>query len=182
VTLTAELTVTVETTIDAEAIDAFYALYAAAFGPLSTLAAARHLLTAEEFAEEMTDERIDKYVVRDEHGVPIALTTIATDLTAVPWISPEFYAERYPEQYARSAVYYLGYTLVRPEHAGRRVFTMMIERVERRMAEERAVCGLDVCAYNDGRQIGRHLAGLGASAGARVERLDVQTYYAANFA
>ena len=173
--------ITIERSIDGAAIDDFYALYVAAFGPLRTRAAARHLLSAEEFAGEMTDGRIDKYVVW-EGGRPIALTTVVTDLTAVPWISPDYYAASYPEQFARGAVYYLGYTLVRPEHAGRRVFTMMIERVERKMADERAVCGLDVCAYNDDRQIGRHLAGLGASAGVTVERLDVQTYYAANFA
>src|SRR3954462_4619950 len=106
--------ITIEQSIDAEAIDAFYPLYVAAFDPIRTRAAARHMLTAEEFAEEMTDQRIDKYVVWHADGTPIALMTLATDLTAVPWISPEYCTARYPDHMSRGAVYYLGYTLVHP--------------------------------------------------------------------
>jgi hypothetical protein len=173
--------ITIERTMSPEAIAAFYPLYVAAFDPIRTRAAARHILTAEEFAAEMTDERIDKYVVWDATGEPVALTTLATDLSAVPGISREYFAARYPAQYARGAVFYLGYTLVDPKHAGQGVFTLMTDRVERRLAQARAVCAFDVCASHDANKVGRRVAALAGSGDANVDAIDVRTYYAASF-
>jgi len=60
--------ITIERTMSPAAIDTFYGIYVAAFDPLRTRAAARHLLSAQEFAAEMTDERIEKYVAWGEDG------------------------------------------------------------------------------------------------------------------
>jgi hypothetical protein len=169
---------TIERVLSAAAITAFYPLYVAAFDPIRTRAAARHMLTAEEFEAEMTDERIDKYVVWGDNGEPVALSTLATDLSALPWISPEYFAARYPDQFARGAVYYLGYSLVHPEHASNGAFQLMLGAIERRGAEDRAVCAWDVSAYNDERAIGRRRKGL-LAAGWNVDTVDVQTYYTA---
>jgi hypothetical protein len=175
------MNITIERAIGADAIATFYPLYTTAFDPIRTRAAARHMLTAEEFEAEMTDERIDKYVVWDDDGVPVAMTTLATDLSAVPWISPEYFAARYPEQLARGAVYYLGYTLVDPGHAAQGVFQLMSNAVERRSAEARAVLAFDVCAYNDARDVGRRIGRLAGSGEWSVDAVDTQTYYAAAF-
>ncbi len=172
--------ITLESTIDDTAIETFYRLYLAAFEPLRTRAAARHVLTAEEFAADMRDPRIDKYVVRDDAGDPVGLTTLATDLAAVPWISPEHLAARYPEHAARGAVYYLGVTLVHPTR-GRGAFALATEAVTRRRTEDRAVCGYDVCAVNDAGHLGRSLAKIFQRDRVSLQRMDVQTYYAADF-
>jgi len=174
--------ITVESAVDADTIAMFYDLYIAAFTPLQTNAAARHMLTAEEFAAEMTDERIDKYVAWDADGEPVALTTLTTDLAAVPWISPHYFAARYPEHYARGALYYLGYTLVHPDNERSGVFARIAARIVRRLTEARAVCAFDVCGYNDGvHQIGRSIAALSRSLDMEMDTVDVQTYYAAAF-
>ena len=179
--MTATLDLSVEHTLDAETTDAFYRLYVAAFAPLQTRAAARHMLSPGEFAEEMADRRIEKYVVRDSGGRPVALTTLATDLAALPWISPEFYLARYPEHAARGALFYLGYTLVHPSRAGRGVFLLMVNRLAERFVQARAVCMWDSCEYNDARAIGQFAASLVAERDARIDRLDSQTYYAVAF-
>jgi len=175
--------ITVEHTVDPAP---FYGLYVAAFAPLRTTAAARHLLTADEFAAEMADPRIDKYVAWDNRGDTggdaVALTTLTTDLAAVPWVSPEYFAARYPRHHARRAIYYLGYTLVHPDHEGEGLFARIAARLARRMTEERAVCAFDVCAHNDGvHGIGRRIAGLSRSLDMTLDTVDVQTYYAAAF-
>jgi hypothetical protein len=174
--------ITIERTIAPAAIESFYAIYLAAFGPLRTRAAARHVLSAQEFAAEMTDERIDKYVAWNGDGEPIALTTLTADLAAVPWVSPDYYAARYPEHFARGALLYLGYTLVHPDHEREGVFARIAARVVRRCTQERAVCAFDVCGYNDQvHGLGRSIAALSRSLDMRVETADVQTYYAAVF-
>src|SRR3954465_8043071 len=103
--------ITVERRIASDQVDHFYRFYRAAFEPLRTRAAARHVFTFDEFAAEMLDERIDKYVAWDDDDTAVGLTTMTNDLDSLPWIEPAFYLERHPDQAARKALYYLGYTL-----------------------------------------------------------------------
>ncbi len=169
---------TVERVLEPALINEFYPQYVAAFDPLRTRAAARHVLTAREFAADLTDERIDKYLAWDG-ARPVGLATVATDLSAVPWISPEYFAARYPEQAGRGALYYLGFVLVHPEYQGGRAYHGIIKRVVDRIVENRAVCGFDACAYNDAHQIGQTIARVGRRADMRIETLDTQSYHAA---
>ncbi|GAA2519493.1 hypothetical protein [Pilimelia columellifera] len=170
---------TVEKTLPAAAIDALYELYRAAFTPLQAKAAARHMLDADEFAAEMVDERIEKHVVWDGER-PIALNTLTTDLAAVPWVSPEFYAQRYPDRAERGALFYLGYTLVHPDYEGQAIYARLIARLARRANDARAVVAFDVCGYNDQtRNLAAGIAGLSRTLDMTLETIDVQTYYAA---
>jgi hypothetical protein len=175
------MTITIETYISDAHVEMFYGLYAKAFGPMQARAAARHMLTGEEFAEEMADKRVEKYVATDADGEPMALMTFTGDLTAVPWISPEFYAARYPEESARGAVFYMGYTLVDRKRATPELFTDLIQMLVDRLTPVQGVCVFDVCSYNDSRSVGRMADRLQSTGAADVEVLDVQTYYAASF-
>lgn len=175
------MNITIESHISDEHVAMFYQLYAAAFGPVQTRAAARHLLSAEEFADEMADKRIDKYVGWNDAGEPVALSILTGDLSAVPWISPEFYAFRYPEESARGALFYLGYTLVDRDRANPRTFAAMMQAIIERVAGVRGVCVFDVCAYNDGRGVGRLWDRIAKRGVGTVEAVDTQTYYAASF-
>lgn len=133
--------VTNEKAIDPELVELFYKLYASAFAPVASLAAARHVLSFAEFAGEMADERIEKHVFRNEFGEPVALATYTRDLAAVPWISPAFYARRFPEHAARGGIVYLGYSLVHPAHQGRGLMSVLLEDA---VATVRAVDGIGV--------------------------------------
>ncbi len=96
----------------------------------------------------------------------------------MPWISPEYFAARYPEHTARNAVFYLGFTLVAPQHRRSHVFQFMIEEVIDRVLAARGVCGWDVCAYNE-RVLGfSDMVGslLHAHADCTVTEVDTQSY------
>ena len=101
----------------------------------------------------------------------------------MPWVSPEYYAAQFPEQAARGALYYLGFTLVHPRARRGTVFTDMMEPVLSRLVEERAVACSDVCAFNNAAHgfEGNVISLLGSATGATVEVLDSQTYYCAQF-
>ena len=157
-----------------------YNIYTSAFDPLRTRAAARHMLTAEEFAVEMKDPRIDKYVVWNTDDVPIGLTTLTCDLSAIPWVSKEYYVSRYPDAAADGRLFYLGYILVESPYRRSSAMIMMTGEVNRRLSLAHGVLGFDMCGYNDASGIGRHAKQLLASSD-RIERLDVQTYYGADF-
>lgn len=175
--------VSVEQVVAGSAAAGFYELYLTAFGPMRTRAAARHVLREDEFTADLLDPRVEKHVAWDADGAPVGLTTLTNDLSAVPWISPEFFAAQYPEHSARGAVYYLGFTLVDPRARGALVFRDMMGQVLERLVSERAVVACDIAAYNNTTHSfdANLVSMLTATAEVNVEVLDTQTYYAAEF-
>jgi hypothetical protein len=175
------LSVTVEHVIDDATARRFYDLYVDTFGELAIKAVARQVLHEDEFMEEMKDPRIEKYVAWDENGEAVAMCTLTNHLETVPWISPAYFAHHYPEHTARDAVYYLGFILVAHSHRRSRLFLEMIRRVSQTLVEKRAMCGYDICSYNN------EVLGLSASldtmlqsmAHIDVAAVDTQTYYRA---
>ena len=176
------LNVTIETVIDDEHAEDFYRLYLDAFEPLRTRSAARQVLHRDEFMDDMTDSRVFKYVGW-RSGRPVALATMTSHLETVPWISPEYFRDRYPQHAARGAIYYLGFTLVHPTNDTPGALDQMIAVGVQRLVEARAVCAFDVCAYNDvGRQFtARVTETLHRLADVTVDHLDSQRYYRATF-
>jgi DNA-dependent RNA polymerase auxiliary subunit epsilon len=140
--------ITVEPAIDGPDVERFYALYLEAFGPLRTMAVARHVLHEDEFREEMVNPLIDKYVAWDEDGRAVAMATLTRHLETVPWISPEYFAHHYPEPWSRGAVFYLGFVLADPGRRRQRMFSEILAAVIRRVADARGICGWDACAFN----------------------------------
>lgn len=175
--------VSVELVIHPDHQERFYELYLEAFGPLQRLAPARQVLHRTEFLQEMTDPRVLKYVVWNEAGEPVALSTLTSDLATVPWISPEYFAVRYPEHTARRAVYYWGFALSQPSRRSSSAFRQILVAIVAKMAREKAVCAYDICGFNNTEL---HFADRVESVASRfaevtVEALDNQTYYGATF-
>ena len=173
-----------ERVISGAVAESLYRLYRRTFDPLRPRAAARQVLNQNEFFAQLEDSRIDKYVAWESDADPVGIVAVTRDLEAVPWVSPEYYAHRFPEQWARNAVYYLGFTLVRP--ATRR--TSFLDTIVRLSVEplvaEKAVIAYDVCSYNDdvlgfSERIAEVLRRISDSP---PQELDSQTYYGVNFA
>lgn len=174
------LAITVETEVDDEVAELFYALYQDTFEPLAAMAAARQTLHRHEFLEEMRDPRVMKYVAREPSGRIVGMTTLTRDLDTVPWISPQYYARMYPEQTRRNAVFYLGFTLVHPHRRQGDVFKALVLAVMELVGNERGVCGWDICNYNEESinfsrgielLVRRHID-------ATIQPVDAQTYHA----
>lgn len=171
--------ITVATDLDAATAAGYHEIYRETFGELEHRAVARQLLHESEFLEEMHDPRVSKYLAWDGDQV-IGLTTLTRHLETVPWISPGYFAHHYPEQSARGAVYYLGFTLVRPGHRNQAVFRAMIAAVTDLILAERAVCAWDICLYNDELGLGAGIEEILRAHGTLdVHPIDRQTYYAA---
>lgn len=136
------------TDVPADLVDEFLPIYRAAFAPLEVLAPGRQGLTDDEFRQEMSDPRVTKLVGRDAAGEAATLAFVATDLSLMPWISVPYYAARYPEHYARGAIFYVGALLVRPERQGGPWVKVIVDELLRYVAENRAVMAFDCCGFN----------------------------------
>lgn len=161
--------------------DNFWDLYEESFGPLRIRAAARQVLTESEFAAELSNPQVWKYVAVDASGQLAGLTTLTDDVSTMPWISPEYFEHRYPEEWQRNSVFYVGITLVRPDMRSDRVWAMMAKYVGQRVAAAGGVLGYDICSHNDqDRSLGRATAKvLNTVAPFEVAAVDLQTYYVA---
>ena len=158
---------------------ASWALYEDAFAPLRQRAVARQMMTEPEFAAELNDPRVWKYVALDADGELAGLTTLTDDVSTMPWISPEYFQHHYPDEWRRNAVFYIGATLVRPDMRRHQVFATMTKHVGMRVAATRGVLGYDICGHNDQDRARGLLFEriLHRVARFSVRPVDVQTYY-----
>ena len=180
--MSAATRVTVERELDQARIDAWWPVYEAAFTPMVTRAAARHLLAREEFAQEMADMRIMKLLAWDESGRAVAMTTVATDLEAVAWISPDFYRSRFRQAMDRDALWYVGYTLAHPAARRTTAFIDMLDTLIEMLSANRITVGYDVSSFNDlSLKFANHLFERARRvADLTASEVDAQTYDAAS--
>jgi hypothetical protein len=106
-----------------------WGLYCRAFDDLRTRAVQRHLMVRAEFDALMADPRVDKFIAISEARTVVGLATMTNDLTAVPLISPEFFAHRWPDLYDRRRVWYVGFVAVDPVHQAAGVMGRIIDRM-----------------------------------------------------
>jgi hypothetical protein len=173
--------VTVETEVDYVTARTYYGLYREAFGELEVAAAARQVMHESEFLAEMLDPHVQKYVAWDEEGRAIAMTTLTTDLETVPWISPAYFEHRYPDLYARKAIYYFGFALVHPDHQGAQMLHTMIGAMSADVIANLGMVCWDMCMFNEQRKWnGDSMNLLEQLADVTIETIDRQTYYAVN--
>ena len=171
-----------ETVLTGAPAKALYRLYRPAFEPLKVRSAARQVLTRSEFLDQMRDERIDKYVAWENGSEPIGMITLTRDLESVPWISPEYFAARYPDHWARNAVYYLGIILAHPRNHTARFLDTIVRLSLEPLANNRALIAYDMCHYNASRRLAERVADVVRQyAGIEAEELDRQLYFGVNF-
>lgn len=175
-----ELTITSQAVLAAEVVDRCYGIYRDGFASMQAEAAALHAFTAAEFSREMSDGRVDKYLA-DVDGDVVGLTTLTNDLTAVPWIEPQFYDRRWPDKVQRGEMFYLGFVVVEPGASRGRVATALIDTVLQRVAEAGGAFCWDAASCNVAGAIGRIHDRIENHWGAPVKTLDTQTYYGAFF-
>lgn len=123
-----------------------WAKYYDAFAGLEPLAAQEHLMTREQFDEQMLDERVEKVQLLDPDGNMVGLATVTNDLTAVPLIASSFYEIAYPQAYAARQIWYVPFVAIPDSDMG--AFPMLIEHVYSLAAPGRGIVGYDACNYN----------------------------------
>jgi len=112
-------------------------LYADAFAQLRTAAMQRHVMSRPEFDAVMADRRVEKHLAVDDgdddgDGGDETITGLATFtnvLEAMPLVSPEFFAHRWPDQYARHQVWYLGFFAIHEEYRSTGIFETVIAQM-----------------------------------------------------
>jgi hypothetical protein len=139
-----------------------------------------------EFDAVLVDGRVTKYVAVDEDAGNrcCALATATTDLEAMPLISPEFFAHRWPQLYADRHIWYVGFVAVAADHHRGPLFGRIVGDVARSAAAVGGVTAMDVSRYvTEQRRLPQMLARYFTrlAPGTRGVRLDEQSFWAFEF-
>ena len=166
-----------------ERMDEAWTLYETAFAELRFAAAQRHVMYRAEFDAVMADPRVTKYATYHD-GVMCCLVTRTTDLDAVPLVSPDYYARRFPQQYAAGSIHYVGFMAVLPAYHGLGVFIDVVRHVIEDVVACGGVIAMDVCRVNNTNfRLPHALLRLmrAAEPGVEASVLDEQSYWAYEF-
>ena len=159
--------------------DDAWSLYTAAFEDLKSQAVQRHVMYRSEFDEVMTDDRVEKYVALSPDGALAGLSTFTNDLDAMPLISPDYFAHRWPDHYAERRIWYLGFIAIAETQRRSGVFEAMIEKMWRSVRANAGVAALDLCARNESRNLNNAITRTLTSLTPDVvaTRLDTQAFW-----
>ena len=171
------ITITRETHVGKKLEDKFWLLYNTAFADLRTASPCRQYMHESEFREEMSDERMLKFVLwRDDAAVAMAL--VAVDLRAIDWISPEFFEMKYPAHFKQGTIFYFGALLVDPGLQGLNYSELLLTELISFVVRNNGIAAFDCYSRNS-----EWLPGLIEQMGDKVAVVELselghQAYYA----
>jgi hypothetical protein len=155
--------------------------YRDAFDELRAAAIQRHMMTRGEFDEVMADDRVQVYLAEHADGGIVGIATLANDLAAMPLVSPDFFAARWPEHYAAGRCWYIGFVGVRPSAQGAGAFQLIVGTVATSLARSGGVVVLDVPKRNiESFHVPHAVKRIADTlvSGVTCEMIDAQTYWA----
>lgn len=153
-------------------------LYEEVFADIDSHAAARHLMYESEFVGIAANQHIRKYLVRDDAGVLVGMSTLTNDLESVPLISPRFFARRWPDHFQRGAIWYCGFV-----GAGRNdvhAYADLVLTMWKRIRSNNGIVFMDYCQSNvENHRIPQRTRTLMARYGNPVHhtQVDAQTFW-----
>ncbi len=155
-------------------------MYETAFEPLQELALLNHLYAREEFEALLADDRIVKIIARSE-GEPVGMAMVTNELTIVPQISPPFLHRRFPDEAARSAVFFGIMVFVAEAYMRSTVFARLVAGMGQVTAEESGVIVFDICRHNmETFQLEEQIKSIAFwFPGATFDLIDQQSYFGA---
>lgn len=141
--------ITIESTVDATTAEAFLPIYHESFAHLIDLSAAKQSLSDEEYRFFMGSEDVLKFTGWTDDDQLCAVSLVTTRLDLVPWVSPPFFARRFPEHYERGVIYYFLTILVREQDRNRPWTKAILEAIGLHCGAVRGICVFDCCKFND---------------------------------
>lgn len=175
---TTVLSVVETTSLDPELRARVERLHERAMMTLAPAAATDHLLTVVELYRLLERTTVHK-VLAFVGGALAGAGLVTNDLEAVPAISPQFFALRYPEAYERGALWYAVAGIVDPDHRGRGILDALGVRAAQLIRRQRAeVLVWDACKlqFNMMERWIRSIVTAAFGIDIGVEELDRQVY------
>lgn len=161
-------------------------LYELAYQRTSQEAPSREVLFRHEYDAVVSDPANRLWVLWNDQE-PIASTLIGTDVSATRYLSRAYFEKYYPDHVLRNAVHCILWVVVHPAHVAKGALVRLARETFAIEAEEGALLVFDTPRVNQPEETGglaemmSRLATM-VSVGTVVEQIEVQRYYAVDFA
>lgn len=159
-------------------------LYRTAFTEINALAAQRHMVTKREFNGVWTNDRIEKWLARDDEGDLIGMGVQTTDLDAWPLVSPAYFERKWPKLYADRTIWYVGFVCTRQDPpAPIATFAEIITAMSEPTRAAGGISVMDYCTVNVSRGLPKGALRIlrRSLADTQMEAIDQQTFVAYDF-
>jgi hypothetical protein len=162
---------------------AAWAFYREVFADLRFQAIERHLYDRDVFDSLMADARIPKFVAL-EGDTLLGLAAQTNDLAALPDLSLDFFAHRWPRHFAEKRIFYAVFVGAHPGRRGAGVFLALLSAMMERILAVDGMVMVDICTHNERElklpdgiaRVLRRIAGA-----VRPTRVDSQSYWLYEF-
>lgn len=161
-------------------------LYELAYRRTAEDAASRETLYRHEFDEVLSDPANRLWVLWGDQD-PVAATLIGTDVSATRYLSQAFFEKHYPDHTLRNAIHCILWVVVHPSHVAKGALVRLAKDTFAIEADEGALLVFDTPRVNQPEETGglaemmSRLASM-VSLGTTVEQIEIQRYYAVDFA
>lgn len=161
-------------------------LYELAYRRTAEDAASRETLYRHEFDEVLSDPANRLWVLWSDQD-PVAATLIGTDVSATRYLSQAFFEKHYPDHTLRNAIHCILWVVVHPSHVAKGALVRLAKDTFAIEADEGALLVFDTPRVNQPEETGglaemmSRLASM-VSLGTTVEQIEIQRYYAVDFA
>jgi hypothetical protein len=158
-----------------------YELYLSIFEDVNEVAVQQHVMQSDDFSSVMQDERIKKFITRNDSEIT-GIGTLSNYLETHPLLSLNYFMRRWPKHYEQRRIWYVGFIGVTKDARKSDAFPLMLKA----MTAGRANClfGMDYCRYNeDVLQLPRvtRLMLKRMHSVVNQERIDTQSFWIYNF-
>jgi hypothetical protein len=119
--------------------------YTKTFEDVNRKAANRHVMFFDEFKEVMYDNAITKYVVTGEGNQIVGMSVLTNQLSHWSLLSPQYYAEKFPEHFEQERLWYIGFVGVT---GGLGTFSKLIRSMHYKVHHSNGIALMDFCMYN----------------------------------
>jgi hypothetical protein len=174
------------TVTNIELREKMWRLYEIAFRPITEQAVSREMLYRHEF-DALISDPLNRLWVLWSDSEPIAATVITTDINTTRYLSRQYFETHYPDHVMRNAVHYVLFVIVHPAYVAKGALIRLARESWGLEADEGALVIFDApLATQPGERGGIaemavRLAKM-VSSGAETDLIEVQRYYAIDFA
>jgi len=123
-------------------MERLWALYEAAYLPMSDQSPSHEMLFRDEFDDALREPSNRIWVLWDDEA-PVAMGLIATDIAHTRYLSRSYFDGRFPDHARRGAVHYIMLLVVHPVYAARGAIVRIAREVLQREAADGALLVFD---------------------------------------
>jgi hypothetical protein len=114
---------------DEQEIGQLWKIYDSTFTPLNVISPCKQSLDFEHFSDALRSSRVRKYIVCKDTTGFVGIAMVTNDFKHTPWISEDYFKNKFPDEYEKSVIYYFVGLAIDNEFRGNKYALFLLEYI-----------------------------------------------------